>query len=288
MKRMWKVLCTAACSFLFLGLSAQSLDSTFSLSEKLYDQGRYSEAIYFYERVRFFSSGELSNEVLFKMGECYRRKGDPQSAKAYFDRVYFNSKEERLKQDALLAKVQSLVQQKKFPAALAEIYASDPVDVEQGQRFSFYEGICHFGRADFEQSFEAFTAAAGDDSLKVKALKNLYSETAMLYRPRPALAKKLSYFLPGLGQFYAGDLKNGFNSLALNAAFMALAVNVGINYSFVDALLAIMPWLQRYYIGGTDKAKMIAEKKLLENRQAFYLEAISIFDQNLTSPPTQP
>lgn len=285
---MWRAFYTAVCSLLLFGLSAQSLDSTLSLGERLYAQERYGEAIYFYERVRFFTSGELSNEVLFKMGECYRKKGDPESAKAYFDRVYFNSKDSRLKQDALLGKVQSLVLQKRFAAALAEVYASNPVDAEQGQRFSFYEGICHFGRADFESSYDAFTAAAGADSTKVQALRLLYSDTAMLYRPRPKLAKKLSYFLPGLGQFYAGDYKNGFNSLAINAAFMALAVNVGLNYTYVDALLAIMPWLQRYYIGGTDKAEMIAEKKLLDNRQAFYLEAIGIFDQSITSPPEQP
>lgn len=288
MKPMWKVFYTAVCSLILLGLTGQSLDSTFSLGEKLYEEGRYAEAIYFYERVRFFTSDELSNEVLFKMGECYRRKADPESAKAYFDRVYFNSKDPQQKQDALLAKVQSLVQQKKFPAALAEIYAANPVDAKQSQRFSFYEGICHYGRTDFEASFDAFIAAAGADSTKVAALKTLYSDTARLYRPRPKIAKRLSYFLPGLGQFYAGDLKNGFNSLALNAAFMALAVNVGVNYTYFDALLSVMPWLQRYYIGGTDKAKMIAEKKLLENRQAFYLEVIGIFEQPITSPPTQP
>lgn len=282
---MWRLFYTVVCSLLLSGLSSQSLDSTFALAERLYAQERYSEATFFYERARFFSPEEIEVEILYKMGQCYRRSFEAEKALAYFDRVYFTSSEALLKQEALLAKVQSLIQIKRFSLALAEIYASNPANKEQELRFHFYEGICHYARKDFDQSFHSFTAAAGDDSAKVNSIAQLYSDTSSLYRPRPKLAKKMSYFLPGLGQLYSGDLKNGLNSIALNVAMVALAVNVGVNYSLFDAFLAVFPWVQRYYLGGTDKAEMIAKEKLLENRQLFYLEVLQVFDNDSSTTP---
>ncbi len=278
---MWRLIYTAVYSLIISFASAQGLDSTFALAEDLYQQERYGEAIYFYERARFFSDKELETDILFKMGQSYRRSAEPEKALAYFDRVYFTAKDQKLKQEAILAKVQSLVQMRSFTQALAEIYSAQAANDEQEQRLSFYEGICHYARMDFSSAHEAFIAATGKDSAKARAIVALYADTSSLYRPRPKVAKRLSYFMPGLGQLYAGDVKNGLNSMALNAAMVALTINVGVNYSTFDAFLAVFPWVQRYYLGGTDKAEMIAQDKLLENRQDFYLEIMEIFDDQV-------
>lgn len=283
---MSRIISTIVCSLLMLGSFAQGLDSTMALAQRLFKQNQFEQAIYFYERARFFSPQELEAPILFKMGECYRQSDQAETSLAYFDRAYFNSQDEKLKQEALLAKVQSLIQLKDFNLALAEIYAANPQEPLLQQRFHFYEGLCHYTQMNFEQSYHSFIAAAGADSNKVKELVSLYSDTSALFRPRPGLAKKLSFFLPGLGQFYAGDYRNGFNSLALNAAFIALTINVGLTYSTFDALLAVFPWLQRYYIGGTDKAKLIAKNKLLKNRQEFFLEVLEILEnEKATASP---
>ncbi len=284
---MWRLIYISVYSLFGISLIGQNLDSTLSLGETLYAGKQYDQAIYFYERARYFSPQELEVNILYRMGECYRLGGEAPKSLDYYDRVYFSSKETELQQQALLAKVQALMQMREFNLALAEIFASSTQDSEIQQRFDFYEGICHFANKDFEQSFYSFKAAAGEDNLKMSALDLHYSDTSSLYRPRPMTAKKLSYFFPGLGQLYAGDFRNGINSAVLNVAFVALAINVGINYSLFDAFIAVFPWLNRYYLGGTDKAKMIAEEKLLKNRQEFYLEVLRILAQESKGSPTR-
>jgi tetratricopeptide (TPR) repeat protein len=288
--QMWKVIYTIGCSLIALSIGAQGLDSTLSLAHKMYELERYEQAIPFYERARFFTpSGSLEASILFKMGECYRKSDQAKKSLDYYDRAYFNSTLAPEKQAALVAKIRALINLKEFHLALAEIYAANPNGAEEQRRLDFFTGICFYANGDFKGSFDNFLMAASGDSAKINALNKLFPDSTTLYRPRPKLAKKLSFFLPGLGQFYSGDIRNGLNSLGLNLAFMALSVNVGINYTFFDALLAVFPWLNRYYLGGTVKAEIIAHKKRLENRQEFYLKVIEIFDNSdAITLPTQP
>jgi hypothetical protein len=80
----------------------------------------------------------------------------------------------------------------------------------------------------------------------------------------------MSIFLPGLGQFYAGDIKNGLNSLLLTGGFFTIGFIVAINYSLVDAMVAVVPWIQRYYVGGYNRAAGIAENKKKSKQDKVY------------------
>ena len=72
--------------------------------------------------------------------------------------------------------------------------------------------------------------------------------------------------LPGLGQFYAGDIKNGINSLVINALFVGLFTYSFVTISPIDAYFSVLPWFQRYYKGGYTKAGIIAEQKVKKRR----------------------
>ncbi len=80
-------------------------------------------------------------------------------------------------------------------------------------------------------------------------------------KKNPKTARVLSMILPGAGQFYAGDIKNGLNSLLLNALLGFWFVTTGLAYTFVDAAATVTPWLFRYYGGGIRRAGEIVEKK---------------------------
>ena len=67
--------------------------------------------------------------------------------------------------------------------------------------------------------------------------------------------------LPGAGQFYAGDYKNGINSLLINALLGYWLISAGISFTFLDAAATVSPWLFRYYAGGMRRAGEILEKK---------------------------
>ena len=101
----------------------------------------------------------------------------------------------------------------------------------------------------------------------------------------PARHVFLSMIFPGAGQFYAGDLKNGFNSLILNAGLLTWFVSYAFTYSTIDAAFTIGPWFYRYYLGGFQRAgKMVTIKKgktvkpfVLENYSCFRITHILIY-----------
>jgi hypothetical protein len=88
--------------------------------------------------------------------------------------------------------------------------------------------------------------------------------------------------IPGLGQVYSHDIKSGINSLLLTSGLIALGVNISLKYSPVDAVFAILPWYQRYYTGGFEKASEIASRKRQLNRNRVYTRVLKLTGDNST------
>lgn len=80
----------------------------------------------------------------------------------------------------------------------------------------------------------------------------------------------MSMIIPGLGQLYAGDIKNGLNSLILTGGLFSLGIYSAINNGFLDASLSVIPWFQRYYQGGFNKAQIIAKAKIEKKRYQIF------------------
>ena len=85
--------------------------------------------------------------------------------------------------------------------------------------------------------------------------------------------------LPGLGQLYAGYTKEALNSFLLNSLLYALMADVIRKQSFIDGVLAIYPWLQRYYGGGYENAKKLTEGKINSQRNAVYQSILDLAEK---------
>ena len=121
---------------------------------------------------------------------------------------------------------------------------------------------------DAEKYFEQ--AVPSNDSLSRKNLHALFNENEKLKHKNPKAAKVLSMIIPGAGQLYAGDVKNGLNSLLLTGGFFLLFINTSIAYTFVDALVAVGPWYYRYYLGGYQRAETITINRVEMKRARIY------------------
>lgn len=84
--------------------------------------------------------------------------------------------------------------------------------------------------------------------------------------------------IPGMGQFYAGDIKNGINSLLITSAFMYLMVNTSIQYSVFEAT-SVLPWFSRYYVGGFNRAQTITINRVEDRQYQIYLQIMKIVEQ---------
>jgi len=83
-----------------------------------------------------------------------------------------------------------------------------------------------------------------------KILSGQFKKCKRKVRKSTTTAMIMSSVLPGLGQVYIGDIKDGVNSLAINAAMVTLTYTTIITYTPLDGVLLMSPWLLRYYVGG--------------------------------------
>lgn len=95
------------------------------------------------------------------------------------------------------------------------------------------------------------------DTLLTTEIENL--PVSFKYKS-PEKARKLSAFLPGLGETYAGYPLKGFTSLVLNGGFLFFgAYNVYTGYYITGGVFGIFPFL-RFYSGGKKLSYTLAEK----------------------------
>ncbi len=168
--------------------------------------------------------------------------------------------------------------QEKYQYALAELYslADSMPSIYFNRKKNFYLGIAYFGNNEFSLSEKSFLGALPNNSItEAEQIKDLFIKNKKVSRVKPKTARILSMCLPGLGQFYAGDIKNGINSLVINALFVGLFTYSFVTISPIDAYFSVLPWFQRYYKGGYTKAGIIAEQKVKKRRVKVYNEIIA-------------
>ncbi|MBC7774143.1 MAG: hypothetical protein H7246_01790, partial [Phycisphaerae bacterium] len=142
-------------------------------------------------------------------------------------------------------------------------------------RKRLYLGAAHFGIHEFQLAREDLLPFFAPEDLKGRAeFERLMRQAERVSRKSPKTARILSMILPGAGQFYAGDIKNGINSLLLNALLGYWFVATGISYTFLDAAATVTPWLFRYYGGGIRRAGEILEKKKEERLRKVFRKVL--------------
>ena len=109
-----------------------------------------------------------------------------------------------------------------------------------------------------------------------KKVKDIFNEKKNFRHPNNKVAKFLSVLIPGAGQIYSNDLKNGINSLALNSAILYGGYLISIRYSLLDAVITVFPWFIRYYKGGYKNAEIIANKRFSMKKEKTLKQLLEI------------
>ena len=271
---------TTSSVFLFLLLSlrlwGQDVHTTFTMARENAALGNTEAAIAELERVIFFGEGQFDAEAFALLGDMHAKSSAfDEAANAYNQAAQASSEDEqivklKLQQSAML------IRAGKGELASIELLgiqtdASDSTYLKH----QFLLGITQFKAGEFENSRVSFLAAA-DEKAKPK-IDSLFAELASIKHPKVKTARVLSIIFPGAGQFYAGDIKNGINSMLLTGGFIALGYFVATRYSLLDATVAVIPWIQRYYMGGFKRAGLIAEERMKEKQDRIYRALIAVF-----------
>jgi len=278
-----KILCIIISKLLIVSsLSCQNVEQTIELADAQHKLGNYAIAIKEYQRALFFSKGNYNNILCRKLGDCYFEQKEYSKASKQYEFSYFNEDNDSIKNELVFKKTTCCLLSGNYYYALIELLSlPDTLPCYFNNRKEFYLGVTYFGLENFDQSKIHFlNCLDSSDTGSAEAIAGLFRRKN-LYTPNPKTALWFSLIIPGSGQLYSGDIKNGINSLLLCAGLFTLGVDVVIEYSVPDAITGVLPWYQRYYMGGYQNARDIARQKREKKRNDTYRQILSVIGSSL-------
>jgi len=250
------------------------IESVIRFGDSLYFNRNYLPALREYQRAYFFANKDLKSSLGKKIADCFFSLENYNSAENYYDSALFYSSEDSLRISLELNSVLCIMMLNNFGNALMKLRDIQMIPFPYLQKKQIlYQGICHFGNGEYDKSYNYFQAyLSPEDTIKKSRLKDLFENHKSLKRPYSSLAVALSIVLPGAGQVYSGDIKDGLNSFLLLSGIVYL----GSTFSFPSNLLIIAPLFQRYYAGGIINAKNKADSKRKEKQYEYYTGLMNI------------
>lgn len=254
---------------------AQDVAAVFELATQMKAEGNYDAALKLFQRVNFFDNGYKSTECLLNTADVYFMLNDYNKAAEFYEYAYFSTSNDSLRNLISLSKSAVFIYQKKFLEALQELFSvTDDVSVKRTK--DIYLITTYYGLNKFEECKQILFEMR-NDSASQKKIARLIAKAEKVQKRNPNTARIMSMIIPGLGQVYSGDVRDGINSFVITGAFVYLALNTAIQYSFLEAT-SVLPWFSRYYMGGYNHARIIAINRIEEKQYSIYLQLLKMIE----------
>ena len=240
----------------FRNLQAQ--DAALNQANYFFDNKSYEDAITEYQRFIFFNpEHDMVGDAYYKLGMAYRNQEQWQKAMEAIRKSIYSTTNDSIKDERKIAI--ALIQ------FVTTNYSSAEFELLRVAHFSkyapikkkafFFLGVCNLYTYKWEEA-RAHFSRYGSNSI----LDSLLLISGDLNHKSPKTALWLSTFIPGLGQIYCGDWKNGINALVLNSTLGYLFIDSLIDRRFQDTIISFFPFFRRYYSGNRFHAQRIANE----------------------------
>lgn len=276
------ILYFAISNVLFSGkIEGQDLSAVVDFAEQQYKSENFSLAASEFNRALYFGFSE-QDKLFMKIANCYFNLQDYEQSIVFYDKAYFATQSDSIKTEAILGKSFSLIVENQWMLALSELMnIENSTNTDQKLRTNFLQGIAYFGLHEDEQAEASFKNCLTDihkntNIALIETEFELISRSEKRFKPKTAWA--LSLILPGSGQLYTKEYKEAVNSAALLGGLFYISASFASKFSFVEALFVILPWFQRYYIGGANKAEKFAIEQQLALRNKSYQGILELLD----------
>ncbi len=258
----------------FAAVTVSASDPALDLGDHLFALGDYDASITEYKRFLFFYADHpQAGEVQFKIGLGYRAQEWWAEAVGAMIVAIQQTTETELQAERRTELAVTLIAGGAYDLALVELIKVDMYSqsARLRQRARFLRGVSYLYQFKWEQArsvFEVYFDEIPSAARAAAEIDALFSEAINLPQKSERVARLLSTFLPGLGQTYVGDWKNGLNALLLNAVLGYITLNAAIERDYDDAFLSFFFLSYRYYAGNRYRAAEAAQTfNDRENRQ---------------------
>lgn len=246
---------------LFLIVSfSNAQDVSLITADKFFEIGNYDHSITEYKRFLFFNPiDESASDIYYKIGLAFRNQGKWSEAIDAIGKSIAITTQDSIKNDRSISKAVIYISKSDFSSAEFELlriisFSKYPSIKKKAY---FFLGVCYLYTARWEDSRVAFNQCFANSPSVRSKIDSLLELSSNLKYKSTRLAKWLSTFLPGSGQIYGGEIKNGLNALVLNLITGYLLVDSLIEKRFKDALITNITLFERYYRGNRYNAEQI-------------------------------
>jgi tetratricopeptide (TPR) repeat protein len=223
--------------------------------------GAWNEAITEYERYVFFHPDSPSVVVIRAIADLYGKQGNFEKAVETLDRALSLSLADSLRDVIRIEAASFSIAAGDYQTAQLELIriGAFTLSSEIRDRASRYLCLVYCMSMDWAGLKKLVDESAAFEGIRHVSIDSLIVSKAR-HRVSPVAAQWMSTFLPGLGQIYARDVRNGCNALAISFATGYLTVHSVINGYFQEAILTDVTLFWRYYSGNRWRAMESAER----------------------------
>ena len=243
---------------LFSNFAAMAEEHPLSLGRHFAVQGNYDAAITEYKRFLFFHPDDARvGEVYYNIGLAYRAQGLWTEAITGFQTAMHLTGDSEAKSEYQLELAVTLIAAQDYDLARLEsikvMMRSPSTDLYR--RALFLQGVACIYQFKWEEARETLQMYTTDEGLQT-----LFDDALNMPQKSVKVAKVLSQILPGMGQIYVGNWRDGLNALVLNGALGFLTVDAVLDGHYMDAALWGTFIFWRYYQGNTFRAERVVEQ----------------------------
>ena len=262
-------------------LTGQKKEESFQIALENFHSENYDLCIPYFKRIAFFESDNITN--LNYLAESYSKIKSYDNALVHYSLMYNLLSNDSLKNEVCFEMAKCYMSQEKYDYAEIEILNIKEVNKYFKSRKNYYLFLIYLNKREFELSKNYFLNISEFSDSKINLIQSSFSHLEKkIRRTNPKVASALSMLIPGSGQMFYGNFSSGINSLLLTTTALTVFTIISIRYSYIDAMLSVFPYYQRYYIGGVINAINFAEEKnkLITHKTINNLNNIINLDNN--------
>ena len=234
-----------------------SSEPQLEFADYLFENQNFYQAITEYKRFIFHHpESQPLNLVYYKIGLCYKHGKKYNLARDSFEMVLDNQPDDSLKKMTGLALAQTYVDEENLEAARFELDELPP-----DSEIHYWKGITYLHEYKWKLAQIEFNQVTEGEWLDTtRELSTCIEQALHLSYLSEKHALRLSTFIPGTGQIYAGKILDGIISFAFNASMVYFISERVKADDFIGSGLIFSIGLMRFYQGNKVNAYQAAQK----------------------------
>ncbi len=224
----------------------------------------------------------VPGEVFLKIARASEELGEYRDALEYVEKAVYAAGTDSLRAEYITDKAILLIKARNFSLAEFILFREARTGRYPSvrERATFLLGLNYILQAKWYEAGAVIrdhtTLIGRGNAPETLALLATLEEAHRAQPKNPKLAKQLSSWLPGLGQFYVGDWRNGVNSLSINSVIIWRFVESALSGQYIKLFpIALLFW--KYYQGSRIRAVLIAEDNNRERQEQMVKMASELY-----------